>query len=79
MFQRGFTYSDVYGVADMGEVIEYYPDDTPYPSSLLLGWIGSRPVHVVLANNALEGVHVVVTLYEPEDVRWQPDFRRRRP
>ena len=63
----------------MGEVIEDYPDDTPYPSSLVLGWIDSRPVHVVLANNTLDGVHVVVTLYEPDDVRWQPDFRRRRP
>ncbi len=33
---------DVREVLTSGEVIESYPDDTPYPSRLVLGWRGSR-------------------------------------
>ena len=39
MFERGFSHQVVCRVADMGQVIENHPDDTPYPSSLLLGWV----------------------------------------
>ena len=74
MFQRGFTPLEVIAVADMGLAIEDYPDDTPYPSKLILGWIDARPVHLVLANNVPENVHVVVAIYEPDASRWGPDF-----
>jgi hypothetical protein len=74
MFQRGFTPLEVTAVADMGLAIEDYPDDTPYPSKLILGWIDARPVYLVLANNVPENVHVVVAIYEPDASRWGPDF-----
>ncbi len=77
MFQRGFNSWEVYEVASRGEVIEEYPDDAPYPSKLLLGWVGSRPVHLVLASDMLEDVHIVVTLYEPDVTRWGLGFTRR--
>ncbi len=34
-----------------GETIMDYPDDQPYPSRLVLGWVKSRPLHVVVARN----------------------------
>src|SRR5260370_23936516 len=34
--------------------IESYPGDFPYPSRLLLGWCGLRPIHVVAAVNAAD-------------------------
>jgi hypothetical protein len=48
MFERGIDEADVRAVLITGEVIEDYPADTPYPSCLLLGWRGIRPLHLVL-------------------------------
>ena len=78
MFERRGNEQDVYAVARTGEVIEVYPDDTPYPSRLLLGWVGGRPLHLVLADNVREDKAIVVTIYEPDDMLWPPGFRRRR-
>ena len=78
MFERGISERDVYEVANGGEAIERYPDDEPYPSTLLLGWVGPSPLHVLLAEDAVGQTAVVVTVYEPDDLRWQPGFKRRR-
>jgi len=43
-----------------------YPDDTPYPSRLLLGWRGDKPLHVVAAYNAQDDEQIVITVYEPD-------------
>ena len=53
MFERGVTVGDIRAVLTTGETIEEYPKDTPYPSRLVLGWVGGRPLHVVAANNAM--------------------------
>ena len=47
MLVRGVDEIAVRGVIDAGYVIETYPDDTPYPSSLYLGFVSGRPLHVV--------------------------------
>ena len=78
MFQREISVDDVRHVLATGEVIEEYPDDTPYPSRLLLGWRGSRPIHVVAAHNADELETIVVTVYEPDPNLWESDLKRRR-
>ena len=51
MFQCCFDEKDVRSVLETGEIIEVYPDDTPYPSRLILGWLERRPLHVVAADN----------------------------
>ena len=79
MFQRDIDESDVRAVLESGEVIEDYPDDTPYPSQLILGWAGARPVHVVVARNRKDRELLVVTVYVPDLKLWEPGFRRRRP
>jgi hypothetical protein len=66
MFQRSLDEDDVRAVLMAGEVIENYPDDTPYPSRLILGWRGSRPVHVVAADSAEDNATIVITVYEPD-------------
>ena len=50
MARRNIGIEDVRAVLDSGEVIEDYPDDFPYPSALVLGWVKNRPLHVVVAN-----------------------------
>ena len=37
MFERKVSIEEVRYVLETGEVIEEYPDDTPYPSRLILG------------------------------------------
>lgn len=78
MFQRQISIDDVRQAMTNGEVIEYYPMDTPYPSRLILGRRGSRPVHVVVADNAESQETIVITVYEPDLSRWEPGFKRRK-
>jgi hypothetical protein len=78
MFSRGISVEDVRRVLDAGDRIEDYSHDTPYPSELLLGWRGSRPLHVVAARNEAAEETIIVTVYEPDADRWEPGFRRRK-
>ena len=78
MFERRIGRDEVRNVLDQGEVIEAYPEDRPFPSQLVPGWDGLRPVHVVSARNEEEDETIVITVYEPEPDRWEPDFKRRR-
>ena len=77
MFERGITQSEVVQVVRFGEIIEDYPDDSPYPSRLILGMQGIRPIHVVVADNMEDRMLVVITVYEPDSSQWTRDFRRR--
>lgn len=78
MLQRKISVDDVKYVIEHGEVIEPYPDDTPFPSRLLLGKIGSRALHVVAADNHQAQETVIITAYEPNILLWDADFRRRK-
>lgn len=74
MEERGLEVGDVEGIIGGGETIEEHDDG----SRLVLGRMGVRPLHVVVMDNEAEGVRIVVTVYEPDPIRWEPDFRRRR-
>jgi hypothetical protein len=78
MYQRSISEPQVRDVITTGEVVEDYPDDTPYPSRLLLGWQGQRPLHVVVADNVDEKENIVITVYEPDLTEWELDFKRRK-
>ena len=77
MFQRHIDEGDVRYILSRGETIEEYPDDTPYPSRLIMGWIERRPLHIVAADNTADNETIVITVYEPEQDKWSADFRRR--
>lgn len=79
MFERNIRAEDVRKVLLDGTVIEDYPDETPYPSRLLLGWCEGRPIHVVAAHNAEDDSIIVVTFYEPEPDQWDTNLSRRKP
>ena len=78
MFERGLTRTDVLAVITTGAVIANYPEDRPYPSSLLLGFPQGRAIHVVVARDEDRGECYVVTAYPPDPNLWQDDFRSRR-
>jgi hypothetical protein len=52
MFERNVRPEDVRHVLITGKAIREYPDDTPFPSRLILGWVASKPLHVVVAEDA---------------------------
>jgi hypothetical protein len=78
MFQRRISEDDVRHVLETGETIETYPDDTPYPSRLILGRWNARPLHVVAAENVEAAETIVITAYEPDPEEWEPGFKRRK-
>jgi hypothetical protein len=78
MYQRNISAHEVRHAIDTGETVEDYPDDTPYPSRLVLGWSDRRPIHVVVADNVDEQENVVITAYEPDPSEWEPDFKWRK-
>ena len=78
MFRRRISEADVQQVLETGEAIEDYPEDRPYPSSLILGFTDGRPIHIVVADNHQTQETIVITVYEPDPERWDATFRRRR-
>jgi len=77
MIERGISVAEVRAVLENGEVIEEYRTDTP-PRYLILGWSGSRPIHVVGEDDPVAGETTVVTAYEPDRKLWKAGFRERR-
>lgn len=79
MVQRHISKAIIRHVLSTGEIIEDYPNDTPYPSRLILGWHDGHPIHVVAAENGADQETIIITVYEPDPRRWSADFRRRTP
>jgi hypothetical protein len=78
MFERGIGSAAVRGVVRFGEVIEDYPDDTPFPSCLILATAAEEALHVVVARDPASGRCYVVTVYWPDPELWEPGFRVRK-
>lgn len=75
MFEREILPDDVLDVVRNGEIIKEYPEDKPYPSFLILKFVNYRPIHVVIAKNAVNYLCFVVTVYEPDPETWSKDFK----
>lgn len=74
---RGITVSEIGEAIANGEVIEDYPDDKYGPSCLIFGVTGAgRPVHVQCSYPSRPTLKII-TLYEPDPLRWI-EFRQRR-
>lgn len=61
------------------EIVEYYEDDYPLPSALILGFTFSgRPLHAVVALDKSSEILWIITLYEPTMELWDKQFKIRR-
>ncbi len=78
MAERQIRRSEVLQVILDGEAIEDYPETKPFPSVLLLGWSGARPLHAVVAYDSSGNRVYIITAYEPDLEHFEPDFRTRR-
>ncbi len=79
MFRRRIASAEVMAVVRTGEVIADYPDDLPYPSCLILGFVRDAPLHVVVAVDKSRETCYIVTTYGPDPAVWEPGYRRRKP
>ncbi len=79
MLSRNISKDDVVRVASSGEVIHDYPEDRPYPSRLMLGFLDELPIHVVCAIDQATNTGIIITAYIPDSKLWSDDFKTRRP
>ena len=77
LFVRGISQASVEYAISKGEVIEDYPDDTPYPSCLILGYDENGfALHVVCS---IDSANVwMITAYRPDPDEWSDDLRTRK-
>lgn len=77
MQQRGIMVIDILNCISNGEIIEYYEDDYPHPSCLILGSSkGNTLLHLVCA---LENKYLwMITAYYPAPSEWEDNFKVRR-
>ena len=68
---------DVKKAISNGKIIEYYYDDYPYPSCLILGYsIKNKTLHIVCGVSS-DCVHMI-TAYYPDSEKWEDDMKTRR-
>ena len=78
MAERRFLPNMIKDTVKNDIIIKEYPDDTPYPSRLILGYDGNRPIHVVSAYDQNDDTEYIITAYEPDAQLWTSDFTKRR-
>lgn len=79
MRQRKVSVNEFKEAMSCAEVVEYYEDDHPLPSALILGFTSSgRPLHAVVALDQTSEILWVITLYEPTTELWSKQFKKRR-
>ena len=71
--QRGITRQEVKEAIIVGEIIEEYPTDYPFPSCLVLG---KNHLHVVCGIG--EKRLWIITAYHPAEDQWEPDLKTRK-
>ena len=75
--QRDILISDVKEAINNGKIIEYYYEDYPYPSCLVLGYnINHRILHIVCGISE-DMVHMI-TAYYPDNQKWERGMSVRR-
>lgn len=75
--ERGIALDDIEQCIRTGRIIEEYPDDTPFPSCLVLGKAcKGSPLHVVISRDS--DFIYVITAYYPDPDKWDTTFSCRR-
>jgi len=77
MQERNISIEDIKNAIVFGKIIEYYYEDYPFPSCLILGnSINKISLHIVCGVNN-EYVYMV-TAYYPNERLWKSNVERRR-
>jgi len=57
---------------------DYAMEGRPLPGCLVLGFVGSNPVHAVIAIDRDYDRIFIITVYKPSSERWENDWKRRK-
>jgi hypothetical protein len=76
--ERGLAQEAVRDVLLTGERIRDYTEDRPFPSALCLGFVGGRPLHVLVSLDELNQQAFIITAYEPSLGVFEADYRTRK-
>ena len=75
--KRNISVLDVKKAIYNGKIIEYYNNDYPYPSCLILGHDANKKVlHIVCGIN--NNIVYIITAYHPNIDKWEDDMKTRR-
>jgi len=74
ILSRNINPVDIETAIKSGEIINEYPNDKPFKSYLVLGFINRNPIHVVISRD-LDGNCIVITTYMPDKKIWNKDFK----
>lgn len=74
--ERNIEIDEIERIVEKGELIKEYPNDRPYPSYLILGYIETLPVHVVIAANKKQCI--VIMVYVPDSNIWDKDYKTKK-
>ena len=58
--------------------IKEYSEDYPFPSSLFLGWVENKPIHVLASYDELNDFVHIITAYEPSLDIFESDYKTRK-
>ena len=75
MRERDISIDEVKQAIELGEIIEDYPSDRPFPSKLAM-CCTTKLIHVVYAEDGNEVI--VITAYRPSYDKWENDLRTRK-
>jgi hypothetical protein len=78
MLEQRISRADAKHIVSAGEMIENYPDDTPFPSALFFGLWQNQPAHVVIAYDQATEMAFFVTVYRPDSTHFEADYKTRR-
>lgn len=77
MNQRDILISNVKLAINNGRIIEYYYEDYPYPSCLIVGKDEyNKSIHIVVGIN--EDTIYIITAYYPDIDKWENNKENRR-
>ena len=74
--ERGISLRDIIFSVENGEIIEYYDNDYPFPSCLILGRSGQKPLHIVASIG--DGMIHLISAYIPDPDKWEEDLKTRK-
>ena len=77
MMERSISRTHVKQAITQASIIEYYPDDYPFPSALLAAF-QPEPLHVVVAYDTENSQCHVITAYRPDLAHFEADLITRR-
>ena len=78
MINRNIKREELEELLKGAEVVENYPLDFPFPSKLIFKMINNRPLHAVVAFSEPDKIGIIVTLYEPDLMHFEADYKTRR-